>query len=343
MTVSGKMMRAVVLHGIGDLRIEERPVPQPGPDEVLVRVTAVGICGSDVHYVQAGRIGGFVVEAPLVLGHEPAGEIVAVGDGVAKERVGQRVSIEPGRPCLECRQCLGGRYNLCPAMQFFATPPVDGALCEYVVVHHAFAHPVPNGLSDDSAALLEPLSVGVWACRRGGVGPGRRVLVTGAGPVGLLALQSALAYGASEVVITDVDPIRLAAARERGATAAIDARDLRDHGELELEVLLECSGSPAALRDGLHILGPGGRAVLIGAGATDISVPIGPVQARELEIVGLFRYANTWPTAIAMVEAGQVDLDSLVTSRIPLEKSLAPLSSEARMPGDIKTVVLPQE
>jgi L-iditol 2-dehydrogenase len=158
-------MRAAVLRGVKDLFIEERPRPEPGPGEVQVQVSAVGVCGSDVHYYRHGRIGDFVVESPMVLGHESAGVITAVGTGVDPGRVGERVSVEPGVPDLTCGQCLAGRYNLCPDMRFFATPPIDGSLAEFVAVHEAFAHPVPDAMSDDAAALLEPLSVGVWASR----------------------------------------------------------------------------------------------------------------------------------------------------------------------------------
>ena len=187
-------------------------MPQPGQGEVVVRVGSVGVCGSDTHYYEHGRIGRFVVEEPLVLGHEAAGEVTEVGPGVTRLTVGQRVSIEPGVPDLTCEQCLAGRYNLCPNMRFFATPPFDGALAEYVVVHEAFAHPVPENVSDDAAALLEPLSVGIWACRKARVTAGDRVLVTGAGPIGLVCVQAALAFGATEVVVSDVNPARLALA-----------------------------------------------------------------------------------------------------------------------------------
>src|ERR1700754_1023711 len=151
--------RAAVLTRTREIVVEDRPVPEPGPREVLVDVRAVGVCGSDVHYYEHGRIGDFVVEAPMVLGHESAGVIAAVGPGVAGLSVGQRVSVEPGVPCRSCTQCLAGRYNLCPDMRFFATPPIDGAFAEQVIVHSAFAHPVPDSMSDDAAALLEPLSV----------------------------------------------------------------------------------------------------------------------------------------------------------------------------------------
>jgi L-iditol 2-dehydrogenase len=168
------VMRAAVLRGVGDVVLEDRPAPAPGPGEVLVRVGAVGVCGSDTHYFDHGRVGSHVVERPLVLGHEAAGLIVSVGAGVLSRRPGERVSIEPGRPDFTCVQCLAGRYNLCRNMRFFATPPIDGAFAELVVVHEAMAHSVPDALSDEAAALLEPLSVAVWACRKARVGAGTR-------------------------------------------------------------------------------------------------------------------------------------------------------------------------
>lgn len=336
-------MRAAVLRGPRDLVVEERPDPRPGPGEVLVRVQAVGVCGSDTHYYDHGRIGRFVVEAPLVLGHEAAGVVVAAGPGVATPLVGQRVSIEPGVPDRSCPQCLAGRYNLCPEMRFFATPPVDGAFAELVVVHSAFAHPVPDGIGDDAAALLEPLSVGIWACRKGGVSAGSRVLITGAGPIGLVCLQTALAFGATEVVVSDVNPTRLGLAADLGATAVVDARtaavaDLQ-HAP---QILLECSGHPPATADGIRALDRAGRAVLIGMGADEIALPLSVVQERELVLTGVFRYANTWPTAIALVAAGRVDLDRLVTGSYRLDQAEQALTANRADPGAVKAILRPQ-
>jgi L-iditol 2-dehydrogenase len=336
-------MRAAVLRGPGELVVEERPVPEPGPGEVVVRVTSVGVCGSDTHYYEHGRIGRFVVEDPLVLGHEASGEVAARGADVTSLAVGQRVSIEPGVPDLTCEQCLAGRYNLCPNMQFFATPPIDGAFAEYVVVHAAFAHPVPEGMSDDAAALLEPLSVGIWACSKGGVTAGSRVLVTGAGPIGLVSVQAALAFGATEVVVSDVNPARLALARDLGATAAVDARtaDLSDL-ERPPQVLLECSGHPKATAQALRALDRAGRAVLVGMGGDELSLPLSVVQEHELEVTGTFRYAGTWPTAIALVASGRIDLDRLVTGTYGLHQAEEALTAGRRDPQTVKVVVHPQ-
>ncbi len=334
-------MRASVLHGAGQVELVERPAPRPGPGEVLVDVTSVGVCGSDVHYYEHGRIGRFVVDEPLVLGHEAAGVITAIGPGVPGLRVGQRVSVEPGVPDLSCPQCLAGRYNLCPDMRFFATPPIDGAFAEQVVVHHAFAHPVPDAMSDDVAALLEPLSVGVWACRRGHVGPGSRVLVTGAGPIGLVALQSALAFGATSVVVSDVNPARLELARSLGATEIVDARSGSVLGIEPADVLLECSGFPPVIGEGIRALGRSGRAVLVGMGGDEVPLPLAVVQERELEVTGTFRYANTWPTAIALVQAGRIDLERLITGHYDLAATEDSLTASRRDPSAVKVILHP--
>jgi L-iditol 2-dehydrogenase len=337
-------MRAAVLAGIGAIALDDRPVPEPGPRELLVQVTAVGTCGSDVHYYEHGRIGDFTVDFPLVLGHEPGGTVVSGGSATDRGRLGQRVSIEPGVPDFTCAQCLAGRYNLCPRMRFFGTPPYDGAFCEYVVVHEDFAHPVPDRLSDDAAALIEPFSVGVWACRKARVGPGVRVLVTGAGPIGLMCLQAARAFGAADVVVTDVNARRLHRARELGASETIDVGTvaLADSG-VEADVLLECSGHPAAIASAIRVVRRAGRAVLVGMGGDEIPLPLSHVQTREIEVTGTFRYANTWPDAIAMAASGRVELDALVTSHYGLSDVEQALTAGRRDPNSVKAVVRPQE
>jgi L-iditol 2-dehydrogenase len=337
------VMRAAVLRGVGDVVIEDRPEPAAGPGEVLVRVGAVGVCGSDTHYFDHGRIGSHVVEQPLVLGHEASGVIVSAGPGVLSRRPGERVSIEPGRPDFTCDQCLAGRYNLCRGMRFFATPPIDGAFAELVVVHEAMAHPVPDAVSEEAAALLEPLSVAVWACRKARIGAGTRVLVTGAGAIGLLCLQVALASGATSVAVADVNPARLEVARQLGATGVVDARtsgfDVLDRPP---EVLLECSGQPPVVAAGIRALAPAGRAVLVGMGGDELPLPLSVIQERELEVTGTFRYANTWPTAIDLVAAGRIDLDRLVTSHHRLDDVVTALTAARRDPGAIKAIVRPQ-
>lgn len=335
-------MKASVLRAAHEIDVEERLRPRPGAQEVLVRVGSVGVCGSDVHYYEHGKIGRFVVEDPLVLGHEASGTIEEIGSEVEGLGKGQRVSVEPGVPDMSCAQCLAGRYNLCPRMRFFATPPVDGAFCEYVVVHAAFAHPVPEEISDDAAALLEPLSVGVWACQKASVTVGSRVLITGAGPVGLVSLQTALAFGSQHVTVSDVNPSRLALARELGATQTIDPRSdsLQDLPESP-DVLLECSGFPPAIVDGIRALDRAGRAVLVGMGGDEVPLPLSVIQERELTVSGTFRYANTWRTAIGLVASGHVNLDRLVTGHYGLDRVEEALMAGRRDEHAVKVMVHP--
>ncbi len=334
----GRMNRVAVLHAPGDVRMEDRPVPEPGPREVLVEVAAVGVCGSDVHYYEHGRIGPYVVTAPLVLGHESAGRVVALGPGAERHAVGDRVTLEPGVPCARCRECRAGRYNLCRDVRFFATPPIDGAFARFVVTHEDFAFALPDVVSDDAGALMEPLSVGIWACRKAGVSPGDRVLVTGAGPIGLLAMQTALAFGATEVTVTDVSPPRLDLARRTGATRALAAGD--EVGEVD--ALIECSGHPAALGAGIAAVRPAGTAVVVGMGpSAEATVPLSLIQNRELWLTGTFRYANTYPTAIALVSEGRVDLDAIVTGHFELDDTEEALRAGRSDPASVKAVVVP--
>lgn len=335
-------MRVAVLRGQGDIALEERPIPEPASHEVLVQVRAVGVCGSDTHYYDHGRIGSHVVSSPMVLGHEASGVVVGLGSKVSRSEVGQRISIEPGVPDFTCEQCLAGRYNLCPQMRFYATPPFDGAFAEYVCIHEAFAHPVPDSVSDEAAALLEPLSVGVWANRKGRVGAGSRVLVTGAGAIGLVCTQVARAVGATEVIVSDVNPERLALARELGATHTVDARTQELGGwERPPNVLLECSGFPPAIGAAIRALDRAGVAVLVGMGGDEIALPLSVVQERELELTGTFRYANTWPTAIDLVASGKVDLDRLVTARFTLAQAELAVTAAKSDPRSVKAVVNP--
>jgi L-iditol 2-dehydrogenase len=334
---------AAVLHAPGDVRIERRPIPEPGPHEVLVEIRAVGVCGSDVHYFEHGRIGDHVVRAPLVLGHESAGVVAGVGSDVRRHSVGDRVALEPGVPCGSCRECRAGRYNLCPDVRFFATPPVDGAFANYVTIHEDFAFALPAELTDEEGALMEPLSVAIWACRKGQVGPDTAVLVTGAGPIGQLAVQVARALGATELTVTDVNQHRLEVASEGGASRTLDvSRTPLAETDVEADVLLECSGHPDAVREGVRALRPAGRAVMVGMGPADeMEIPMAVVQNRELWLTGTFRYANTYPAAIGLAAAGRVNLRAIITGRFSLEDTEAALRAGRDDPASIKPLVVP--
>jgi L-iditol 2-dehydrogenase len=335
--------RAAVLYAPGDLRVEHRPIPEPGPREVLVEIAAVGVCGSDIHYYEHGRIGSFVVREPMVLGHESSGRVVKLGSSAAKHAVGDRVALEPGVPCSQCRECRAGRYNLCRDVRFFATPPIDGAFARYVTIHEDFAFALPDSVSDEAGALMEPLSVAVWACQKAGVSAGDRVLVTGAGPIGLLAAQTARAFGATEITITDVNPHRLRLAERTGATRAINVAETPLEGAgIEADALIECSGHPASLRAGIAALRPAGTAVLVGMGPEEEGVvPLSLIQNRELWLTGTFRYANTYPTAIALAANGRVDLEAIITGHYGLDDAEAALRAGREDATAVKVMVMP--
>jgi L-iditol 2-dehydrogenase len=332
-------MRAAILQRQGEMTLETLPIPHPGADQVLVKVAAVGVCGSDVHYYEHGRIGDYIVDHPLILGHELSGTITAVGADVDPSRIGQRVAVEPQRPCRTCPQCRAGRYNLCPDIQFYATPPINGAFAEYVTIQSDFAYDIPDNISDEAAALIEPLSVGIWACQRAGITPGSRVLIAGAGPIGIIAAQAARAFGATEIHITDINEDRLAVALEHGATHTHNARTDSVEG-LDVDAFIDASGAPQAVRSGIKAVGPAGRVILVGLGADDVELPISYIQNREIWLSGVFRYTNTWPLAISLISSGKVDLDILVTGQFALADAEDALLA-GKQSGQLKAIVYP--
>ncbi|KAM8877311.1 sorbitol dehydrogenase [Synchiropus picturatus] len=322
---------SLVLRSQGDLRLEHRPIRDPGPNEVLLQMHSVGICGSDVHYWQHGRIGDFVVRKPLVLGHEAAGRVVKVGSSVTHLKVGDRVAIEPGVPRDLDEHCKNGRYNLSPSIFFCATPPDDGNLCRFYTHSANFCYKLPDNVTFEEGALIEPLSVGIHACRRAGVTLGSTVLVCGAGPIGLVSLLVAKAMGAAKVVISDLFPERLAVAKELGADFLLEVR--REDAPQQLakrveellgappNITIECSGAESCIQTAIYATRSGGVVVLVGLGSEMATVPLINAAVREVDIRGVFRYCNTWPMAISMLSSGKVNVKPLVTHRFPLEQA----------------------
>lgn len=326
--MQGKM-KAAVLTEPGKIEIQELDIPVPGPDEALVRVKAVGLCGSDVHYYEHGKIGPYVVRKPIILGHEAAGEVVAVGSEVRHLKAGQRVTIEPGVTCGRCEYCKSGRYNLCPEVRFLATPPYDGAFCEYIAIRADFLYPIPDSMSYEKAALIEPLSVGLHAVRRGDIQPGETVVIMGMGPIGILTLLAAKAAGAGRVIGVDLERFRLERALQMGATDVINLREedgqaalLRLTDGRKADLAIETAGNGKAVQAALQAVRRGGRVVLVGLPQeeeTPLSVPY--IVDNEIDLRGVFRYHNTYPTGVAVMAAEELDLDPVITDRMTLDET----------------------
>ena len=331
--------RAAVMTGLQTIEIHDVGEPTLQPHQALVSVEAVGVCGSDTGYYKVGRIGDYVVTGPLILGHEVAGQVLEVGAEVTGVQVGDRVAIEPGTPCRRCHECLAGRYHLCPDLEFFATPPYDGALVQRMAVDARNLYRLPDSMSYEQGALVEPLSVGIWGCKRAGLEPGDEVLVTGAGPVGLLAASVARAFGALSVTVTDVSPFRL----DLAASMGFETERADEPSGRTFEVLLECSGAPGALAAGLRRLRPAGRAAMIGMSKEDaIALPLAQLNPQELTISLVNRYKGTWPLAIALIASGRVDVDPLVTHHFGLDQTAEALLLGSHVPDSVKAVVHPQ-
>ncbi|KAK4241850.1 chaperonin 10-like protein [Achaetomium macrosporum] len=314
-----------VLNKPNDVTFEERPRPQlKSPHDVLVAVNYTGICGSDVHYWQHGAIGHFVVKDPMVLGHESAGTVVEVGAEVTTLRKGDRVALEPGYPCRRCAACLSGKYNLCPDMQFAATPPYDGTLTGFWAAPADFCYKLPEHVSLQEGALIEPLAVAVHIVKQARVQPGQSVVVMGAGPVGLLCAAVARAFGASKVVSVDIVPAKLEFARSFAAThtymsqrvsAEENARRLLAEADLGpgADAVIDASGAEPSIQTSLHVVRMGGTYVQGGMGKADITFPIMALCLKEVTARGSFRYGSgDYKLAIELVAAGKVDVKKLI-------------------------------
>ncbi|CAJ0606899.1 unnamed protein product [Cylicocyclus nassatus] len=321
---------SAVLYGVDDIRLEQREIPVPNDNQLLIRVHTVGICGSDVHYWRHGAIGSYVVKEPMVLGHETSGVVAGMGAKVKGFKVGDRVALEPGVPCRFCHHCKTGRYNLCPDMHFFATPPVHGTLTRYVIHDADFCFKLPETVTFEEAALLEPLSVGVHACRRANIGIGQSVLVQGAGPIGTLCMMVAKAMGAAQVVITDLDENRLTLAKTLGADHVVCVKGMSildvqnavlDCLQCEPDATIECTGAQACMESSILITHSGGVIVMVGLGAPRNDLPIIDSCLREVDIRGVFRYANCYPTALNLIASRRIDLTGLTKAHYKLKEA----------------------
>lgn len=321
------MMDAAVLNKALDIEVKKVEVPEPSQDEVLIKVHCIGICGSDVHYYEYGKIGRYVVEDPMILGHELSGEVVEIGGNVQNISVGDRVAVEPGVTCGRCDYCKSGRYNLCPDVVFMATPPVDGAWSEYVTVRSDFVCKLPDEMSYETGALIEPYSVGIHAMFRGKVTPTDRILVTGLGPIGLLTIQAAKMFGVQEIYASDVIPFRQQLAVDMGITGVIDPskENLKERiskltDEKGVDVVIETSGNHLAISDAIKVVRRGGRIVLVGLPIEDeIPIDITHIVDSEFDVYGVFRYANTYPAAIQSLSRSDINIEKVITHKFKLK------------------------
>ena len=314
---------------------EDRPMPKlSDPYDVLVQVKFTGICGSDVHYLYEGRIGSYVVKDPMVLGHESAGVVTEVGDKVKTLKAGDRVAMEPGVPCRRCTRCREGKYNLCPDMAFAATPPIDGTLAKYYVLPEDFCYKLPEHVSLEEGALVEPLAVAVHITKQSLLRHGDNVVVFGAGPVGLLCCAVSRALGAAKAVAVDIQPDRLKFAKEYIATstfkpssdksAAENAEALKEESGVPqgFDVAIDASGAAPSVQTAMHALRGGGSYVQGGMGKDEITFPIMQACIKELKVSGSFRYGpGDYTLAVGLISSGKVDVKPLITGTVGFKEA----------------------
>jgi len=325
-------MKAIVIHGAKDLRLEERPVEDVAPGQVEIAVEAGGICGSDLHYYNHGGFGTVRLREPMILGHEVAGTVKKLGEGVSRVAVGDRVAVSPSRPCNACRYCLAGQQNHCLNMRFYGSamvmPHIQGAFRQRLVAEDWQCHKVADGVSINEAAFAEPFAVTLHAVARAGSLLGKRILVTGCGPIGSLAIIAARIHGAREIVATDVTRAVLEKARVIGADRTINIESDQDAlsayaaNKGYFDVHFEASGNGQAVRSGLEVLKPRSLLVQLGLGG-DISIPQNMLVAKEIEMKGTFRFHEEFGTAVALINSGKVDMKPLLTDIYPIDEAVA--------------------
>lgn len=345
--MEGKMKTAVML-GIGKMGFEERDIPQPKDNEVLVQLEYVGICGSDLHYYETGAIGDYVVKPPFVLGHEPGGTVVEVGKNVKHLKAGDRVALEPGRTCGHCEFCKEGKYNLCPDVVFFATPPVDGVFQEYVAHEADLCFKLPDNVSTLEGALIEPLAVGFHAAIQGDAHLGQKAVVMGAGCIGLVSMMALKARGVSEVYVVDIMEKRLEKALELGAAGVINGAKedvVQKVNEITngrgMDLVIETAGTEITTRQAIQIARKGSNIVLVGYSKTgEMTLPMSLVLDKELTFKTVFRYRHIYPMAIEEVAAGKVDLKGIVTDIFTLDEAQKAMDYSVNNKADIVKAVI---
>jgi L-idonate 5-dehydrogenase len=323
-------MTAAVLHGAKEIKIEPQPMPELKPGMVLLRVRRAGICGSDLHYFEHGYCAAFVPTRPFILGHEFTAEVVAAADGVETVKAGARVTVNPARSCGFCEYCKAGRPNLCRKIIMLGSastqPPTDGAFAEFVTVRSDQCHALPSEMDDSLGAMIEPFAVALQAVKRAGAISGKRALVAGGGPIGLLVAMTARNFGAAPVALSDIVATRRKTASQLGADFTLDptakhlAAQVREIAGDGFDVIFEASGARPALRQAFDLVRPGGTIVQIGTlGTDDVPLPANQLMNREINFIGSMRYGDVFDEAIRLIAANRIDLRPLLTRVLPLE------------------------
>ncbi|MDD3339165.1 MAG: NAD(P)-dependent alcohol dehydrogenase [Lachnospiraceae bacterium] len=341
-------MKVAVMNGIGKMGFTERPVPVPKDDEVLVKLEYVGVCGSDLHYYEHGRIGDYIVEPPFVLGHEAGGVVVEVGKDVTHLQVGDKVALEPGRTCGQCEFCKKGLYNLCPDVVFFATPPVDGVFQEYVAHEAGLCFKLPDNMSTMEGALIEPLAVGMHAAIQGDAHLGQIAVVMGAGCIGLVSLLALKARGVTTIYVVDVMQKRLDKAMELGATGVINGREKDTVEEIlkltdgrGADLFIETAGTDITSQQSIRAACKAATIVFVGYSASgDITIPMGAALDKELTFKTIFRYRHIYPLAINAVSSGKINIKGIVTEEFPLDDIQNAMDSCVQNKADIVKAVI---
>lgn len=325
-------MKAAILYGAKDIRVENYPIPELLPGMVLIKVKRVGICGSDLHYYEDGYCGAFVPTRPFILGHELSGEVVAFNDeGQSFPPIGSRVTANPARACGTCEYCTSGHRNLCRGTIMLGSgstnPPTNGAMAEYVAVRANQCHVLPDGLDDGFGAMIEPLAVALQAVKQAGNVSGKRVLVAGGGTIGLLTALVAKTFGAVPVALSDLVEERRRSAESCGVDIALNPMDTTFSQQVKtlvgegFDVIFEASGARPALRQAFDLVRPGGTIVQIGTvGVEDVPLPANLLMVKEIKFVGSFRYGDIFDEAIRLVAAGRILLAPFITAILPLHE-----------------------
>ena len=339
------MMRALVLEKQHELALRDIDLPmETGPGMVKIKLHTVGVCGSDVHYYTHGRIGPFVVNEPMVLGHEAAGTVVEIGAGVTTLKVGDRVCMEPGVPDPNSRASRLGMYNVDPAVTFWATPPVHGVLTPYVVHPANYTFKLPDNVSFAEGAMVEPFAVGMQAATKAKITPGDTAVVLGAGPIGTMVAIAALAGGCARAIVADLAQPKLDIAAKYQGVIPVNIREQnlvaevkRLTGDWGADVVFECSGSPKAWQSIADLPRPGGSIVIVGLPVEPVDFDVAGLSVKELRIESVFRYAHQYDRAIALMASGRVDLKPLISETFGFEESIKAFDRavEAR-PTDVK-------